>query len=254
VVADFVEFHLAQHGIEAVVLDIEGTTTPVSFVYDVLFPFARRELGAYLREHIDAPHLSGPLQQLRREWKEDVVRGAAPPEWQDEDRERRVASATAYAGWLMDRDRKAAGLKALQGLIWARGYEAGVLRGDVFPDVPPALVRWREGGCTIAIFSSGSVLAQQMLFRTTPFGDLSRHIDRFFDTAVGPKVSPGSYRAIADALHRAAGRLLFISDTAAELEAARSAGWVVLLCVRPGNHAPPHGGFPTIQDFGEISG
>jgi enolase-phosphatase E1 len=248
-----VKFDLREHAIEAIVLDIEGTTTPVSFVSDVLFPFARRELESYLREHIDSPHLSGPLQQLRREWHEDVARGAAPPAWNDSDRERRIASATAYAGWLMDRDRKAAGLKAIQGLIWARGYEAGLLRGDVFPDVPPALVRWREGGRTIAIFSSGSVLAQQMLFRTTPFGDLTRSIDAFFDTAVGPKVSPDSYRHIAGALQRQSARLLFVSDTAQELEAARAAGWVVVMCVRPGNRLPPATDFPAIDNFEEVA-
>jgi enolase-phosphatase E1 len=246
-----VKFDLRHHAIEAIVLDIEGTTTPVSFVYEVLFPFARRALRTYLEKHFDDARLREPLQQLRAEWGADVARGAAPPAWPDHDRETRIASVAAYAGWLMDRDRKAAGLKAIQGLIWERGYQAGALHGEVFPDVAPALARWRGGGRGIAIFSSGSVLAQQMLFRTTTFGDLTCHIDAYFDTAVGPKRLPDSYRRIAGALDRTAGSILFISDTAEELEAARAAGWVVLLCVRPG-HGPVDGGWETIRDFGEI--
>jgi enolase-phosphatase E1 len=250
-----VRFDLREHDIEAIVLDIEGTTTPVSFVYDVLFPFVGRELRSYLQENLDAAHVREPLQLLRREWHEDVARGAAPPRWQNEDRDRQIASITAYAGWLMDRDRKAAGLKALQGHIWARGYDSGVLRGEVFPDVPEALARWREAARTIAIFSSGSVLAQQMLFRTSASGDLTRYIDAFFDTTVGPKMSADSYRRIAATLRRPAGRMLFVSDTAEELEAARAAGWVVLMCVRPGNRPPPAGAaFTKIGDFGEVVG
>jgi 2,3-diketo-5-methylthio-1-phosphopentane phosphatase len=248
-----VRFDLREHDIGAVVLDIEGTTTPVSFVYDVLFPYARRELRSYLQENVDAAHLREALQLLHRDWHEDEARRAAPPPWQDEDRDRRIASIAAYAEWLMDRDRKAAGLKALQGHIWARGYDSGVLRGDVFPDVPAALARWHAAGRTVAIFSSGSVLAQQMLFRTSTSGDLTRYIDAFFDTAVGPKMSMDSYRRIADRLHRGAGRLLFISDTVQELEAARAAGWEVLICVRPG-HQPPAPGAELVKiaDFGEV--
>jgi enolase-phosphatase E1 len=247
-----VKFDLRERDIQAVVLDIEGTTTPVSFVYDVLFPFARHELRSYLRDNLDAIHLREPLRLLREEWSEDMQRGAAPPPWSDEDRDQRLASITAYAEWLMDRDRKAAGLKALQGYIWERGYQDGVLRGDVFPDVPVAFARWHTAPGTIAIFSSGSVLAQQMLFRTTAFGDLTRYIDAFFDTTVGSKTSAESYRRIAHTLRCTAARMLFISDTAQELAAARDAGWVALMCVRPGQSAPPGAEWGTIRDFGEI--
>jgi enolase-phosphatase E1 len=247
-------FDLRERGIRAVVADIEGTTTPVAFVYDVLFPFARRELRAYLREHLDAVHLREPLRQLHEEWAEDVKRGAAPPPWTDGDRDERLSSVAAYAEWLMDRDRKAPGLKAIQGHIWELGYQDGVLRGAVFPDVPPAFARWRAAARQIGIYSSGSVLAQQMLFRTTAFGDLAPCIDRFFDTGVGPKTSPESYHRIAEALQCAAGQILFISDAAYELEAARDAGWSVLMCVRPGHRPPPDAEWATIQDFGEVEG
>jgi enolase-phosphatase E1 len=249
-----VRFDLRERGIQAVVADIEGTTTPVAFVYDVLFPFARRELRPYLREHLDAVHVREPLRQLHEEWVEDEKRGAAPPPWTDGDREEQLSSVAAYAEWLMDRDRKAPGLKAIQGHIWELGYQDGALRGDVFPDVPPAFTRWRAAARKIAIYSSGSVLAQQMLFRTTALGDLTPCIDRFFDTGVGPKTSPESYRRIADALQCAAGQILFISDAAQELEAARDAGWSVLMCVRPGHRPPPDAEWATVQDFGEVEG
>ena len=244
-------FDLRERGIQALVIDIEGTTTPVAFVYDVLFPFAKSELRPYLRENLDSIHLREPLRQLREEWLEDQTRGVAPPPWSDNDRDQRVASVASYAEWLMDRDRKSPGLKALQGHIWARGYQDGTLRGVVFPDVPAAFARWRAAAKTIAIFSSGSVLAQQMLFRTTTLGDLTPCIDGFFDTAVGPKTSPDSYRRIADALRCTAGHILFISDTAQELEAARDAGWAVIMCVRPDHRPPPGLEWVTIC---EISG
>src|SRR5262249_25165140 len=141
----------------------------------------------------------------------------------------------AYAAALMDRDSKSPGLKVLQGLIWERGYREGVLRGDVFGDVPRALQRWSEHGLALAVYSSGSELAQRLLFRSTQFGDLTLHFTHFFDTRVGAKRQPESYRNIARAMARPAAQLLFISDVVAELDAARASGWATILCVRPGN-------------------
>ena len=127
------------------------------------------------------------------------------------------------------------------------------MHGEVFADVAPALARWRAAGKTVAIFSSGSVLAQQLLFRTTPCGDLTRFIDAYFDTTVGAKTSRDSYRSIAGTLQCTPGAMLFISDVAAELEAARVAGWQVLLCVRPGNQtSADDADWETVCDFGEI--
>ena len=245
-------FELASRGIQEVVLDIEGTTTRIEFVYDVLFPFARRALPSHIREHLDEPGLRATLRRLREEWIEDVARGESPPDWQDDDREQRFSGIVRYAAWLMDRDRKAAPLKALQGEIWACGYDDGSLRGEVFPDVPAALERWRAGGIDVAIYSSGSVLAQQMLFRTTLQGDLTRYIGAFFDTSVGPKTVPESYRQIATTLDRSSNNLLFISDAAAELRAARASGWAVLMCVRPPQSPSPDAEFDVITDFGQV--
>jgi enolase-phosphatase E1 len=232
----------------AILLDIEGTTTPITYVYDVLFPYARRALRAYVEAHLDDDHLREPIARLREEWREDVARGEAPPAWPDDgggsdrdgddggsaDRAGRVASIVAYAEWLMDRDRKAFGLKALQGHITRGGYENGSLHGVVYPDVPAAFARWREAGIPVAIFSSGSALAQQMLFRTTAHGDMTRWIQHFFDTTVGPKRSAESYRRIASHLGCDPARVLFISDVAAELDAAREAGCDTRLCIRGG--------------------
>jgi enolase-phosphatase E1 len=247
-----VTFELADRGIRTVVLDIEGTTTPIEFVYDALFPFARRSFPSYIREHLDMPGLHEPLARLREEWMEDVSRGESPPRWQDDDREERISGIAAYATWLMDRDRKSPPLKTLQGEIWARAYEDGTLRGEVFPDVPAALARWRAGGIDVAIYSSGSVLAQQMLFRTTAQGDLTAYISAFFDTSVGPKVAPESYRRIAATLDCAPESLLFISDTPAELRAARTAEWEVLLCRRQRHPPLSDDELTAISNFSEV--
>lgn len=241
----------------AIVLDIEGTTTPMAYVTDVLFPYARRALPAYVEAHLDDAHLREPIERMREEWHEDVERGEKPPVWRDDDRASQVASIVAYAEWLMDRDRKAFGLKALQGHITRGGYEDGSLHGEVYPDVPVAFARWRAAGIPVAIFSSGSSLAQQMLFRTTADGDLTRWIHRFFDTSVGAKRSPDSYRHIASSLGCAPERVLFISDVVAELEAAREAGYETRLCVRGGSadhaeQAQPASGHITIHDFNGI--
>jgi enolase-phosphatase E1 len=246
-----VTLDLRARGVDAVVLDIEGTTTPLAFVHKTLFPFARRALDSFVREQIGRHESTHIFSSLHADWLADVARGESPPAWPDQGSDEQRASAiAAYAAWLMDRDRKAFGLKELQGLIWERGYREGSLRGEVYPDVPDALQRWRVRGATVAIYSSGSVLAQQLLFRATPFGDLTPQIDAYFDTSIGAKRDPGSYRRIAEALGRSPGRLLFISDVPAELAAAREAGCAAVLCVRPGN--APAEDVESVTDFSTI--
>ena len=231
-----------------VVLDIEGTTTPVSFVYDVLFPYARAQLRQFLHEHLGNAELEEVVSLLRAEHAGDVAAGEPVPAWSDTGGD----VLANYLGWLMDRDRKSPGLKLVQGQIWERGYEDGTLRGAVFVDVLPALERWRTAGLTIAIYSSGSVLAQRLLFANSTSGDLTRFIDHYFDTAVGPKRSPESYRRIAAAVGQEAGELLFISDIKAELDAARSAGFQTLLCVRPPSAVPAVSSSSVVQTFDEV--
>jgi enolase-phosphatase E1 len=229
-----VSFELRSLRVQAIVLDIEGTTTPIAFVHDVLFPYARLHLHDYLRDRFHTPECEASVRTLRDEWAIDSEAGHLPPPWTGADLMEAQESVAKYAEWLMDRDRKSPGLKALQGLVWERGYRDGDLQGQVYPDVPPALDRWRRAGVALAIYSSGSVLAQRLLFSTTAYGDLTGRLSAFFDTAVGAKTEAGSYGLIAAALGCASAQILFVSDATAELEAANGAGCRTALCVRPG--------------------
>lgn len=228
---------LVGDGVRGLLLDVEGTTTPVSFVYDVLFPYARAHVRDFLRRHIGDYALGDDLAQLYREYRTDKSQGIAVPEWDVTLPDAVLESAATYALFLMASDRKATGLKSLQGRIWQEGYDSGAIRGQVYPDVPPAFERWRRQGRTIAVFSSGSVLAQKLLFSTTPAGDLTGHIRAHFDTTVGSKREAASYGRIAREMGLAAGQVLFLSDTPAELDAARKAGLSTALCVREGGSA-----------------
>ncbi len=185
---------LRERGVQALVLDIEGTTTPIAFVYDVLFPFARAHVVEYLQERLLEDDVLAAIARLRLEWTGERERGETPPDWPDSGPKLQLAPIVAYLEWLMHRDRKSPVLKWLQGEVWERGYRAGALKGQVFEDVGPAFARWFNGGIQLAIYSSGSELAQRRLFGTTPDGDLTRFISRFFDTAIGPKTSGDSYR------------------------------------------------------------
>jgi enolase-phosphatase E1 len=244
-----VTVHLRDRGVTLVLLDIEGTTTPMTFVYDVLFPYARARLGAYLRAHASEDQLRDVLATLRVEWQEDAKRGEQPPDWAHAD----IPAAAQYLAWLMDRDRKSPALKRIQGEIWEAGFRSGELRGEIFSDVAPAFARWKDSGLDIAIYSSGSTLAQRLIFGATPAGDLTPRISKFFDTGVGPKRSIDSYRRIATELGRSPNELLFVSDVPEELNAALDAGYQVLLAVRPGNR-PVDGpeSLDEIASFDEI--
>lgn len=212
-------------------LDIEGTTTPIAFVHRTLFPFARAALPAFLRDHADDPAVRAELA---------AVRQAAPG--QDE-----VATLRHW----MDEDAKATPLKALQGLIWRRGYEDGTLRGEVYPDVAPALRRWKAAGLALFVYSSGSVEAQRLIFGHSTAGDLSGLFSGFFDTRTGPKREPSSYRAIASAAGLPADAILFLSDVEAELDAAAAAGLRTGQLVRAEDGTRASARHPTASDLDE---
>ena len=234
---------LAERRIGAVLLDIEGTTTPIAFVHEVLFPYARTRLGAYLTAHGQDRDVEEVRRRLADEHAEDVRTGHEPPPLE-----------LPYLTWLMDRDRKSPGLKLLQGVIWEEGYQAGELRGQVYPDVPDAIRRWRAAGLDVAIYSSGSVLAQRRLFESTAAGDLTPLFTAFFDTTVGAKITASSYTRIAEALGRSPTEIVFVSDITRELAAARDAGLQVLLSLRPGNATQPDAAtYEQIQSFDEIT-
>ena len=220
-------FSLAAADIRVVLCDIEGTTTPIAFVHDVLFPYARARIASFIDAHEDDAEVREILDDLRAEQQ------ATSREFGDASREPGSADLVRYIHSLMDRDRKSGPLKALQGLMWEAGYATGELQGEVYPDVPLAFERWTSAGVRVAIFSSGSVLAQKLLFGHSTSGDLTRYLTGYFDTGVGPKHDAGSYAGIARALEVPAPRILFLSDVAAELDAARSAGMQALLSIRP---------------------
>jgi enolase-phosphatase E1 len=247
-------FNLSAFNIHAILLDIEGTTTPISFVYDVLFPFARSQVKQYFAAHFDQPEVRADVSYLREEHDTDVSRNLNPPALLAGPRDTAIDSLVSYIHWLMDRDRKSTGLKSLQGKIWKRGYQEGILRAQVFPDVPPALERWHQARLKVGIFSSGSVLAQELLFTHTEAGDLTPFLAQYFDTTTGPKTAADSYRRIATALAVPPARVLFISDVVAELDGARAADMHTLLNVRPGNHPQPATeAHPIVETFDEIN-
>jgi enolase-phosphatase E1 len=238
--------------IRAILLDIEGTVTPIAFVHEVLFPYARSQVRNYLASHFGDAETKADIARLRQEHTIDVEHDLKPPMLIDESTPGQIESIVSYVNWLIERDRKSTGLKSLQGKIWRQGYTDGTLKAPVFADVAPVLVRWRDAGLKICIFSSGSSVAQQLLFAHTELGDLTHLIDGYFDTTTGSKTATDSYRQIASALRRAEEEVLFISDLVAELDAASAAGMQTLLCVRPGNPAQVTGWHQVIRNFDEI--
>lgn len=218
--------------VAGVLLDVEGTLAPVSFVYDVLFPYARRALPRFLDANRSAPAVGAACEHVARDagfaslaaWCERTGRPG-----------RELVERELLAQ--MDADRKATGLKQIQGLIWEAGYARGELVSKLFDDVPPALRRWKEAGLDLRIFSSGSAAAQRVFFAHTEHGDLTPLFSGYYDTTLGPKNAPASYAAIAAAMGLPAGVVLFLSDVPAELDAAAAAGMQVVQTVRPGNTA-----------------
>ncbi|MDI5966025.1 acireductone synthase [Streptantibioticus silvisoli] len=223
-------------GVTAVVLDIEGTTGSLTHVQDVLFPYARPRIAGWVAALRGSPEHAELLDAVRAETGEPAL---------DE-----AGAVAALEGWA-DTDTKAAPLKAVQGGIWAGGYREGVLHGHVYPDVPPALRRWRAAGVTAHVYSSGSAAAQRDWFRHSDLGDLSGLLHGHFDLEnAGPKREPDSYRAITAALAVPARATVFLSDVAGELDAAAAAGWRTLGVRRPDD---PRGadieGHRTISTF-----
>ena len=247
-------FSLAAAAVDVVLLDIEGTTTPIEFVHKTLFSYARERVRGFLQASAEDPAVNAALDGLRDEHRADAAAGEPLPEWHEDSADVRLASAAGYVHWLIDRDRKSRWLKDLQGRIWEEGYQSGSLRGEVYPDVPQALARWTGAGLHVGIYSSGSVLAQKLLFGHSNAGDLTPFLRWHFDTAVGPKRESSSYRRIADSIGVPPARVLFISDVTAELDAAEAAGLPALLCARRGGDtSDPAVGHAVIRSFGEVT-
>ena len=219
--------------ISAIVTDIEGTTTSLSFVKDVLFPHARARLPAFVRSR--ETELGDLLNEVRKIEKNENMNTAD--------------IIATFMRW-MDEDKKITPLKLLQGMIWKEGYEKGELQGHMYEDAARALKYWRNMGLKLYVYSSGSVAAQKLLFSHTEGGDLTAVFSGYFDTTTGPKLEAASYKKIASEIKTEAGDILFLSDNPGELIAAREAGFQVILLNRENGEKGPD--FRTAFNFDEI--
>ena len=224
-----------------ILTDIEGTTSSISFVKDVLFPYARRELPRFVRQHGGDPEVRRWLDAVATEnggiCSDDVI-------------------VETLQGWI-DQDRKHTALKALQGMLWREGYERGDYRGHIYVDAAESLRNWHDAGHRLAVFSSGSVSAQKLLFGHSQAGDLTPLFSAFFDTEIGHKRDADSYRLIADALDRSPQDIVFLSDVVAELDAAREAGMRTVLLDRREDYPQPRigdaaHGHTRVESFDEV--
>jgi enolase-phosphatase E1 len=212
--------------IKAILLDIEGTTTPIDFVHKTLFTFSHERMIAFVRANFE--ELNAEVRQLKTEYESDGIYPSAFDE-------NSPVSVAEYLRFLVDGDRKSTPLKSIQGMIWQDGYDSGEIASEVFDDVPPAFERWSALGKQIAIYSSGSILAQRDLFKHTNHGDLTPFISSYFDTTTGGKRETESYAKIAVELEIAPEKILFVSDIVAELDSAQAAGMRTALSIRDGN-------------------
>jgi len=224
--------------IQAILTDIEGTTSSISFVKDVLFPYARERLPAFVETHTDEPEVQHWLHEAA---KEDGLVSATQQE-----------IIELLIAWI-DADRKSTALKALQGMIWKDGYESGEYRAHVYAEVPARLRAWHEEGKRLYVYSSGSVPAQKLFFAYSEAGDLTPLLSGYFDTETGPKRDAESYRRIASAIEVPASDILFLSDIVEELDAARAAGMRTTLLARAPSRCPDISAHPCVAGFDAIS-
>jgi enolase-phosphatase E1 len=222
----------------AILTDIEGTTSSIAFVKEVLFPFARFHLPPYVASHAHDPEVRKCLDAARAEMDD--------PAMSDD------AVVALLLRWI-DEDRKITPLKTLQGMVWAAGYESGLLRGHVYDDAVDALRAWHAAGIPLYVFSSGSVAAQRLLFGHTTVGDLTPLFSGYFDTTTGPKMEERSYRAIAAAIGAPPGDILFLSDHTGELDAAARAGMRTVCLDRGEAIVPEDTPHHRVNSFAEIT-
>ena len=227
---------------KCMLLDIEGTTTPIDFVHKTLFPFAKERIDDFV--HTNETKLGIEISELKAEASLDT---------EFKESVETSSDVVSYLKFLIEVDRKSTPLKSIQGKIWRRGYESGELLSEVYEDVVVALSRWKSAGKSVAIYSSGSIEAQKLLFRYSNQGDLTVHIDEYFDTTSGNKKETESYSSIVRELGVSADEVTFVSDVPDELEAARDGGLQTVLSVRPGNaEVGDEHGFKTIYSFDEL--
>ena len=223
------------HQIKAIVTDIEGTTSSLSFVKDVLFPYARAQMGEFIQQHAEEPAITALIEDVRREAGDDLsLEGVIQ----------------TLEQWI-DADNKITPLKALQGLLWETGYQQGDFKGHIYSDAKQKLEQWHQQGIRLYVYSSGSVHAQKLLFGYTEYGDLNYLFSGYFDTRIGAKVEPDSYRHIAEAIKLPANEILFLSDVTPELDAAKKTGMQTAWLIRDGD-LDPQASHYQVENFSAI--
>jgi len=223
--------------IKAIVTDIEGTTSALSFVKEILFPYAREHIAAFVKEHADEPPVAEQIQAISQEAGDPLELDVA---------------CELLLQWI-DEDRKVTALKTLQGMVWESGYRNGDFTGHVYEDAERNLRLWKEKGIRLYVYSSGSVDAQRLLFGYSDFGDLTPLFSGYFDTHVGHKQETSSYEIIASEIGERAGDILFLSDVAEELDAARAAGMQTRWLMRAAPELDSTAAHPQVRDFDGIS-
>ncbi len=222
--------------IKAIVTDIEGTTSSLSFVKEVLFPYARKHIADFVRKHQHQPEVAQLLDDVRQEVGKQLDGEGIIEQLHD---------------WI-DNDQKITPLKALQGLIWQTGYQQGDYQGHIYQDAVEQLQTWKQQGIDLYVYSSGSVYAQKLLFSHTAYGDLTPLFSGYFDTRIGGKKEPESYQRIAEQINRPAADILFLSDIKQELDAASRAGMQCLWLVRDQEEINPDAEYRQVKSFAEI--
>lgn len=222
--------------ITSIITDIEGTTTSIRFVYDVLFPYARQHLGDFVRQHESDPPVTECLNEVRQAVGVQLDTKGVISQLED---------------WMQE-DKKVTPLKTLQGLVWEAGYRNGDFKGHLYPDAYNQLQLWHKHGISLSVYSSGSVKAQQLLFAHTEYGDLQYLFDAFYDTSIGAKTEPSSYQAIIKKTGKDPDTVLFLSDVEKELQAADKAGMKVCWLMREGD-LDAAAAYCQVRDFTQIS-
>jgi enolase-phosphatase E1 len=220
--------------VDAIVTDIEGTTTSISFVHDTLFPYAKQHVQEYVETHENEPNVRKILkevQELASVSSEEVV--------------------STLLTW-MEQDKKITPLKTLQGLMWEDGYRRGAFQGHVYEDAYEQMKQWKGQGIPLYVYSSGSVFAQNLLFSHSTHGDMSPLFSNYFDTKIGGKKESASYRTIAEKIGIAPEQILFLSDSIDELNAAREVGIQTILLCRD-DEPSKNCDHPSVTSFYEIS-
>lgn len=238
---------------QCVLLDIEGTLSDIRFVYDVMFPYAKKNIDRFLVENWESLPVQDAVRTVANDAKIASIDDWLGPAWQKGDKAA-VLRLSEHCHQLMATDSKATGLKSLQGMVWQFGFESGALRAELFPDVLPALEEWKASGLDLRIYSSGSVLAQKMFFKYTVLGDLTNLFSAYYDTTIGTKKDAASYERIAVESQFDPDEIVFVTDVHSELIAASQAGMQVVASVRP-NNLPLPAEFTglTISSFAQLN-